>query len=350
MPTPTPTYSWEHAINIQLAHGGDTGDRNRLALYRLKNAMIGGETTYNDAGDTISMSAPFVVVASSNGSSAGAADNWASISDVNFANNASAHSWIHLRLVDYFGSGDHLNLLIDCIPVQATEAIARLSWARGSAGFNNDGTTTTRPTLQSGSTEIVLKDGTATAGDGLTSDMLFGIDGTSNDLVLHFQISDDGQAGRWFAFNNGAVVAFFGWQRDEDGPSRTHDFFVWGNSSDTASDVWVWTSFLQALAFFRSLTNAGVEFGAYASGFVFTNTHDDLVDMNLSTFNSRRWMGQCLIGSPSGTIGVHSVLSDLWWGRGADANGEGGPAAGATFRKVGHMLTPWPAGQAMLTT
>lgn len=348
MPT-TPTYAWEHVINMQVSHGGSTVTRNRNLMFELKNAMVGDGTTLDDAGASITMSAPFDVVASSNGTTASAADNWASVADVNFANAGSAHSWLHLRLTDYFGAGDHLHLLIDCIPGTTAGATARLSWARGATGYNNDGTTLNRPTLNAAA-EIILRDGVAMTGDSVTSDAMWGDDGGTNDVVVHFQITSDGQAGRWFVFNSGSCVAMFGWQRDEDGPSgRTNDFVVWAASRDVTTEVWQLTNTLATLAVFHSLTNADVQFSFYASvPIVNNNATNSLPSLNVNAFDNSRFMAQVLLFSHVGTSGVISVLSDLWWGRAADANGEGGPVATPVFRKVGEMLTPWPAGQNML--
>lgn len=351
MPAATPTYSWEHVINQQIPHGGSTDTRNRTTLFRLKQALTGALTTYDAAGSVVAMSAPFVVVASSNGTTASAADNWASVADVNHDNAGAVHSWIHLRLTDYFGSGDHLHLLIDFIPATGVGAIGRVSWARGATGYNNDGTTINRPTLAA-AVEIIVRDGATTGGDSLSSDMLFGDDGGSNDVVLHFQISDDGQAGRWFVFNGGFVVAVAGWQRDEDGPaSRTNDFLVYYCSRDVTTDVWQWTSGFSSLALFRSLTNAGSEFGVYGSiPMVNSSTANILPSFNVNAFDNSRFMAKPLLFNTVGTLGCMGVLSDWWWGRTADANGEGGPVATPAFRKVGELLTPWPVGQNMLVS
>jgi hypothetical protein len=343
----TPSKTWEYVINL-VASEVDLATRNRRLTLLLKQALTdtGSVQAVDADGANINLTTPWAVVASSNGSTASAADNWAAIADIVYANAGVAHSWIHLRQVDFFGAGDHLHMLLDCIPNTAGSPIARLSWTRGATGYNNDGTTTNRPTHAEATAEVLTRDGAATAGDEEASDMMWGSDAANAQAVLHVRISDDGLAGAVFVCIGGQNTACHGWQYHEEvDASISHPFEVWSISSDLAQEVLNWTNSLSTLALFKSLSNAGAAIASFATQPVYS-TSSPASAANVST--ARMIMPSFIVNTGSST--VRTVWTDLWWGNALDTTGDGSPPGTITRRQVGQMVIPWPTNVAMTVT
>lgn len=335
--------TWEYVVNGTYS-GGSLTARNQALWLALKEALTDtGSAQFVDAANSnISASSPWDVVASSDGSSAGASDNWSATSDIVGNAAGSAHSWIHLRQTDYFGSGDHLHLLLAVEDV-ADCSLGRVSYTRGSTGYNNDGTTTDRPTHAESTDEIVVRDGLTAAGDKITSDTMWGSDSSNTQAVLHVRMADDGSAGGWFLCIGGVCVSVAGWQDEEEGePTEVHPFHVWHLGSDNNSLVTLdWTGVINGEDFVRSLNSAGVEVNGYVSQPVFASTETRMADNNAS--NSRALFPAHLayVGSTS----CRGELIDIWWGSTANNTGDQSPATPPVTRaQFDEMVIPWPSG------
>lgn len=339
----TPTKTWEYIIN-EVVSEASLALRNRTLWLTLKQALTntGSLQAIDASASNTSLTTPWDVVASSNASTADASDNWSSVSDIVSAGAGVAHSWIHLRQVDFFGSGDHLHLLL-AVENQASAQTGRMSIARGATGFNADGTTTNRPTYGGSEVEVVIKGGTTTAGDEIASDMMWGSDGSNLQAVFHFRIADDGSAGAWYITVSSVVVAWFGWQHDVDGDStRVHPWLAWGFSFDSNAEQISWINILNAGAGLATLDDADTfrlcEIAQPCSGGLETP---------LSTRNtsSERMLMPAYVNHSS-LNAVFSTLVDQWWGSTLESTGDQSPTTPPeTFAQVGEMVIPWPSGE-----
>ncbi len=342
-----PTKTWEYIVNQTEVPGGSLTDRNERLWLLLKRMLTdtGGLSALDASGTPISLTTPWAVVASSDGVTAGASDSWDTQSDIIGAAAGVAHSWIHLRQVDYFGSGDHLNLLLAVEDV-VNCSLGRVSYARGALGWNADGTNLNRPTLEGGVTEVVVKDGLVPTGDEKTSDIMWGSDSLNNQAVLHYRISDDGQCGSWKLCIGSACVSWFGWQRDEEGPGsavHANDFWAWAASTDSNSEICTWSAMLNTLDIFYSVDNGSTVMESFASSTVFTATETIISAVNDV---SPHWLEQIKLGRLV-DFTIYGLLTDTWWGSDAQSTGDQSPVAPPAVRaQFGHLVEPWPSGEA----
>lgn len=343
----TNTKTWEYVVNLVVSEV-DIATRNRQLTLQLKRALTdtGGVQAVDEAGANISLTSPWAIVASSNGVVANTSDNWSALADIVYAAAGNAHAWIHLRQVDYFGAGDHLHMLLDCIPSISGNPVARMSFTRGATGYNNNGTTTNRPTHAEATSEIITRDGAATIGDEVTSDMMWGSDASNAQAILHVRISDDGLCGAVFVAVGGLIQAWHGWQaHEEPDPDVDHQFEVWSLSNDSAQDVPDWSSALNTSAFMQSLANAGTLLASYVSNTFYNNSGTNVIASNNAS-TSRMLVPAYIVNTV--TTSVRSVLTDMWWGNASDTTGDGSPAMPpVTRRQVGEMVIPWPSGVSM---
>lgn len=347
----TNTKTWEYAVNISEGVGSGLLDRNQRLWLRLKEALTdtGSLSLLDEDGASLAnLTSPFVVVASSDSSTADASDNWSSSTDVVADDPGSPHSWIHLRQTDYFGSGDHLHLLLDVTPSGVSAAAGRVAWARGATGYNNDGTVNNAPTLNGSAIELAVRSGSSMSGDNKSSDAMWGTDASNAPAVLHLRMSDDGKCGGWFVCRAGEAVQWFGWQEDEDGdPSRTNPFWAWASGNDSGGDQPTWAETINSLSIFRTWDNAGTELNGFLSQACFGASEDLITEFNTSP--SRMLSLGYLMHSAS-TLAA-SVLTDMWWGSALDSTGDQSPSTPPVVRtQFGHMVVPWPSGESVLVS
>lgn len=345
----TPTKTWEYSVNYTAA-GASITLRNELLWLRLKEMLTDtGAATFLDAsgGALANLTAPWTVIASSDGVTADGTDRWGTVADIVGASAGVAHSWIHLRQVDFFGSGDHLNLLLSCEDT-ATLTVGFVAWARGADGWNADGTITNRPTPEIGATEIQTRRGLVVSGDVEAADAMWGNDAVNDNRILQFRIADDGSAGGWYMFDSGNCTMLAGWQVDEGGPAagRAHPFHVWTYGADQTAEINVWPAFWNGIAGHKTLSEANLEVEEEISIPVFGISEDPMVESNEGGDGSR-FFGQILLRHVASTR-VLGVLTDTWWGSNANVSGDGAPLTPPiVWRAVGHQIIPWPSGIAM---
>lgn len=344
MSLPTPL-EWETVRNIRCTAGND---RNREALLELKRMLVGTYDAETLSGSTVSLSSPWEVIASSNGASVGG-DLWSSLSDIVHHNAGTAHSWIHLRQNNFFGAGDHLHLLLDCIGTSFQVMHPFLT--RGTKGFNEDGTTTNRPTLAEDAV-VQLRSGTTTSGTISTSAAAFPPNWVTDDLILHLQQTADGQHGRVFMFVSGGLTHWFGWQADESGPSnRDWPFWAWWAGRNSSGDdiLIADNTFFASVSnnLFRSINNSDDAVACHVSYPTFGNA--SMTSFAENAFDATRWLAPLWIGSSASPIGVHSVIRDIYWSRN-DTNGLRTVIDGQDFRQVSATLVAWPNNLSMEVT
>lgn len=341
----TPTKTWEYSVNHVMS-GADVEARNKEIFLRLKEALTDtGSPGFLDASGAAlgSLTAPWTVVASSDAVTADATDRWDTVSKIVGAAAGVAHSWIHLRQVDYFGSGDHLNMLIACEDI-ANCSLGYVAFARGALGWNLDGTTTNRPTIEAGKVPLVTRDGLSSAGDPKSSDIVWGDDSTNDNRVLHVRISDDGKCGSWFICDSGACTAFAGWQEDEGGPSRNEPWMCWYLSDDSTAEQ-ATRAFFEGHDYFRTLDDSNLEVNGYISSPKYGAGNASLLALNTGFDGSRFFFPPYLVYPTKTAIG--GVLTDVWWGSDSDGTGDQAPTTPpVTFAKFSDIVIPWPSGTA----
>jgi hypothetical protein len=345
----TPSKTWEYSVNHVMS-GASVTERNQKLWLRLKEMLTdtGSPGYLNVAGGVLgSLTKPWTVIASSDSVAADGTDRWSVIADIVGAVAGVAHSWMQLRQVDYFGSGDHLNLLLSCEDT-TTLTVGYVAWARGALGWNADGTITNRPTPEAGVTVVQTRDGLVTTGDNEASDVMWGNDAINDNRVLQFRISDDGQCGGWWMFDSGVCTMLAGWQVDEGGPatSRVNPFHVWTGGKDAETEINVWALNWNTVPLIKTLDNADLEDEIEISIPVFGSSEDPMIESNIGADGSR-FFGQILLRSLTQTT-IFGVLTDQWWGSDANVSGDGAPLTPpVVWRAIGEMVIPWPSGTTM---
>lgn len=201
MALPTLLKTWRFVPNVLVSEVDDLTMRAEL-MFQIKRRLTG-----NSAGDwTTPPSAFWVVVSSSDSVTADATDRWLDNGDLVWAAEASPHSWILLRRVDYFGVGDHLEWLISLNGTSRNGGIGSFMTRNNGGTFTgfSGGTTTARPSsLQ----EVQLRpDNGATA----SVSGWMGLDSaTPTTRRFHVLASSDGQEWRVLFCTGGNCVALW---------------------------------------------------------------------------------------------------------------------------------------------
>jgi len=344
----TPSKTWEYSVNHVISAASFTL-RNEILWLRLKEILTDtGAPGYLDAagGALANPTKPWVVIASSDSTTADATDRWAVVADIVGSAAGVAHSWIHLRQVDYFGSGDHLNMLLACEDL-SNLTLGYVAYSRGALGWNLDGTITNRPTLESGAVLLQTRDGLSGAGSLRTSDVMWGGDADNNNRILSVRISDDGLAGAWFVFTGGNCIANGGWQTDEGAPaSRLQPWAVWYGSTDSLLEEFNWADQWNFDNWLQTPDNLGVEVIANVGIPGFGSGEANATSLN-DGFDATRMFLACPLGiiTLSAVVGV---WTDLWWGSDNNSSGDLAPLTPPTvWASVGTMIIPWPSGVTM---
>ncbi len=194
--------AWRHAPNVLVSEVDDDALRAEL-MFQVKRRLTG-----NSAGDWTTVPAAFwVVIASSDSATADGTDRWIDSGDLVWDIEGNAHSWIHLRLVDYFGAGDHLEWVINLSAVNTGAIGSYITRNDGGAQFTTGftfGTTTSRPTATA-EVEVRPDAGTTAATAGW-----MGLD-NAVPITRRFSVfaSSDAREWRVAMFGGGACMAFW---------------------------------------------------------------------------------------------------------------------------------------------
>ncbi len=347
---PAFTKTWEYVLNEVVGAGSDLDDRNQRLMLRMHEALTDQLDTRDQGRSAIAMTSPLTVVASSDSTTASAADNWGVQADIVFANAGSAHSWMHYQVTDFFGAADHLYILIDCIPTDATDdAMIYMAFSRD--GWNSDGTTTNRPTAAS-SDVLVVRDGTTTSGNFRTSDAWAGNDGANAQAVLNLAIADDASALKCTICIGGVVAAHWGFWHDVNDPTRPaasdpYTCYYW--SLDITTEMMLSTT-IDAVAAFLTLDPTGLPDDVYLVTYRFNNGTAEMVDENTSAYDTTRVPLPVFVGGDV-PRGVLDAVPDFWFGCVDDATGDPTPATGTTNTvNVGDFIMPYADNATMQTS
>lgn len=343
--------TWEYVPNLQEPAGSDIDDRNNRLMFAMHQAMTDQLATVNQAGAGITMSVPVTVLASSDSVTADASDNWGAATDIVHANAGSAHSWMNGRYTDFFGVGDHLDYVIDCIPADASDdAMIYMAFSRD--GWNADGTTTNRPTPVTPGDLLVVRDGITSSGTIVTSDCWAGSDSINGQAVLHYAIADDGSAVKCVICQSGVVTAFWGFQHDVSGPARaaaSDPYSVFYLCQDGTVEI-LTEVLTDNEAWFHTHDAAGAQAAHYVVTYQYNNSTASVPAANVSSYDSSRVPLPVFMANTA-PQGVLDAVPDLWWGYTGDVTGDPSPTTGTTnTAQIGDYLMPYPDNVVMLIT
>lgn len=315
MALPSLTKTWQFNVNnAQTAQGSAIAD-NRTALLAIKNALIGFGTS------------PWTVVSSSNSVTASAADNWSTISNIVWANNGSAHSWIVLKQT---GIGSNAQLLISCVPGSVSGANLKIQFSP-TVGFSG-GTNTTDPTA---SDSIV----SSINGNSWTS--------VTTDAALRWSVmqSTDGQCTVVFIFSGGTLQTFWYVSKFANAttgtPGGTNNGFLYtfAGVAPTLAGV----TYQNSIAASCSLSGESV------------------ANIGIASEVSGAWdiFPIAVAGTTVGARGRLGTLQDIWVGSSGVAVGDTYPATGSPLAQfvqisnanvlTGGIVLPWNNGAVNLT-
>ncbi len=190
MTLPSLTKTWQFVPNYAIAATGTALGTNRTILKTIKDFLTTDAAEWVDNANIATTAANLWTVRYScdsvvAGSAGDGVDRWDAITDLVWANAASAHSWIVLRNT---AIGSTAELLISCEGSSGSGHVLTIAISP-SAGFTG-GTTTARPTATD---EAVTLNNAAWGGVG-TSD---------TSVKVHVVKSTDGECWRVFACNGG---------------------------------------------------------------------------------------------------------------------------------------------------
>lgn len=327
MPLATLTKTWEFCPNYAIAATGTALGTNRTVIkWLVDNMTTNTATLWRNASNALVTPSGLATVDYScdsvtAGTKGDGVNRWDSITDLVWANNGVAHSWVVLTL---YGTSQML-ISLEGAAVNGNTITLVIS---PNAGFTG-GTTTARPTATD---ERALINNTTWT--GLSSD---------GSVKVHLIKSTDGQCWR-FLFGNGnqvstAIILDKAVQfASPDWVNSLVGFAigtVMGSNVLTNSNLNNTASFLgfgdSAMAMFL----AGPAYaGAQAN--VTQNSANDL---------SGNWpfFGQELIANTASNRGDHGYLNDVWYGSTATASGSTTPTTGTQhqFIQIGSLIFPW---------
>lgn len=367
MGLPTLQETWYFAPNILVSESSDLLMRQEL-MFQIVRRMIGnaaGDWVVQGTGASGTPSKFWTVISSSNGTTAGTGNNWSSRSDCVWANEGSNHSWILLRLTDFFGSGDHLEWVISLNGDASSRHGAIGAWETRNNGGTfpgfTGGTVTNRP---SSTQEVQLRP------DDASNATTGGWMGLDSSLITNRRFSvwasQTGQEWRVLMFTGGQCPAIWaageltntpvidatgvsGW----DFPCHSIIFSVDSDSDITTVDRFSdssgdnhWT--LGELNTTRTLGSFILVPYVLNSAWVTSANAANAFDGSLPFMNMALVLDNASVRGPS-TMGY---LKDMWWGLSQPTvSGDSLPDDGThQFVYAGQMVFPWIGDGTILNT
>lgn len=323
---PTKDKTWEYNINNLVLADSTQGSTTAHADKR--NLLLGIKEAMTDGG----LTAPWTVVSSSNGTTAGASDNWTDIDDLVWStSDGGARGWIVLRQT---GISTTFELLIDLRQGSINDDGGEIRMYVAQAGFTG-GTTTARPTATD---ERILRDLDTWGAGG---------QGSSIPFKWHFQISDDGECTRVYIFNANATRTAIGfWIFDvPKNPTTgwTDPYIASVNGGNDTAEIPTYGAY-QNTANIRGRFS-GVDTTMYLS----SESLNNIAVGNATTIDTFNQLdgtyiaGECGIDSLTSTFrGSHGTVFDLWWGFNFAVTGQTYPDDGSrAFAQFGDFIIPW---------
>lgn len=313
MAVPALTKTWEFDVNQKATVSTSNDDAHNDLMFRLKETLIAG------SGHT-AFTTPWTVVASSDGTTADATDNWNDVTDINpGVNQSAARSWIVLRQTGITSSG---NFEI-CLDLRESGANRRIDFVVSpAAGFTGFTSTTARPTATDEITKDLIPWGYATTA------------AQTSPLAFHVLMSSDGAHTRIFMTRNGLTTGL--WFLEE-AANAVSGWTTPGISDILASTVeeadrasWSTAARLNALGAVSEMTL-----------FMEYNLNDSISTPNAFD-NSIPFAPVGLFSNTGGEVGHHGEMADLWFTTPGNVTGRPFPDGGSKqFMVLNQFIIPW---------
>ena len=288
----------------------------------IKNALIDGTGWTDSTGAAATLSTPWTVVASSNGTVANTSDNWNTNADMVWANAGTAHSWIVLRQTGLI-AGQNFEICFDFKDTAQYDMSVAVSFGQG---FNvSSPVTTVRPT----------------APDELfwLSNQNWFMSSNAFNTVLNFQVTDDGQCTRFWGLVAGAAKMFWALDRPKNTVTGWTDPVFLAMASATGI---LCTSFNDN-AYACSRIN-GINVPLYISADFYNGMAVIQAQTTVNSISSE-WpiIRAGIVCTQTGRYGRHGELSDMWWTSTTPAVADTFPASGTLkqFIVIPNMVIPW---------
>lgn len=352
MPTlPAIQLTWRHRVNISGMEASDTAHRALLA-YTIKESFIGGGSGWLDgSGSSVTAPTTWTVVASSDGVTANASDNWADETDCIWDTSGDAHSWVVLRHANYFGTGDELEICLDLSEAASTTRGGTMGVYLSRTGFDvSSPVTTARPTAAD-EVEILAEDGSMTTAAWQGADTN---DADHRTGRLHFQMTSDGRNVRVWICRLGVLAAFWDLSRLEDWlTDSSFPAMMKIASRDSDAELATWTIYQSSTyaQWISTDSTAGGDFRARLCMPVASGSNTAVTAMNACNVGGVGSSGLSAIDlqALSPADGVLTTLTDLWIGRQANAGLHYPDDGSRTMAQFGMFVTPWCGQQVNLT-
>lgn len=332
MTLPTLSKTWQFVANQQVITGGPLVGYGAL-MYAWKTAL------------TSFASSPWVVVASSDASSAGAADYWTSASACNTHRNpGTPHCWIVLKQV---GVASNFQICIDLNNNSGSAYTVMRLYISESAGFTG-GTTSNRPTA----TDEV--DAWAHPSANTQSMWTAAADLTSTAAWLHVAQSTDGEITRWWIFIAGTSTCFVNIEKPRDVMAGWTLPWI----CTTAIDEYSGTNYVPTYAYLNDLNDVTICRAGGADTWLYY-TSEGCVSSMLG--QQHAWTAPLdgnalpffpigLYSPTTGRVGRLGALTDIWWGSTIAGTGDYYPAdLTRQFVQLYDLIVPWTGGIMMRT-
>ena len=331
MALPVLDYStWRFKVNQNLDSPGTALECFQQLLWAIKDSLIAGSGWTDSAGAAASVTSPWTVVASANGTVADTADNWATSADLVSAVPGNPHSWIVLRQTGVNGQNQEF-----CIDLYYTNpSRVGIIWSPVNGFDVSSPVTTARPTATD---EFVLW---TTGGDWLTTYITF-------NCALHVLMTDGGECTRFFVYIGGACKTFLAMEKPKDSDLN------WSNPAvlyNTPREPPAYTTLNDITRAYINVPGSTV--ACYLSSLAYGAA---MIGQNLTVANevSGCWpmIPVRVVGSTYPAVGLVGTLRDTWWGAASVADGDTYPDTGTLkqFLQVGNLIIPWNQSTPLLT-
>jgi hypothetical protein len=347
MPAPSIINTWRFNVSQSISGANSSAFRQSLLL-AIVNSLLGAGSWTDAAGVASSVSGPWDVVSSSDSVVADASNRWDSSTDLVWAAEGVAHSWIVLRNPNFFGTSNPLYMLINCNPGSTINATLMMSFSR--AGYTG-GSITARPTATD---EHIVRPVAGT----VTTAGWQGDDNNSASSVacrLHVMMTDDGRKFKIAMTRASVCIAYwdlFDIDQDEAGWSEPYAFIIHSEDFAPAAEVEVITyTNVGSDATFNYYAREQGGIGdfriehmiPYSSGGALVA--NSIMGSALNGFNGR-WMPLPIVlrGIAPAATAPLVVVPDSWWARAAESTGSPmrDPLLNENrYMQFGSYITPW---------
>lgn len=326
MALPSLTYAdWRFNVNQDLNSPGTLLTCYRQLIRAIKTTLITSSGWTDSSGTSASVTAPWVVVASSNGTTTGTSDLWAADSDLVWAVSGTAHSWVVLRQTGI--NGNNIEVLLDLNHSNSYVMTQVVSWS----GFTLTGLSTLNRPTASDEQQVF-------SGTWLGPTAAF-------DCILHVMQTNDGECTRVVVSNAGAVKAAWHFEKPANpetgwsNPAAVYSIIAAGSSYTAlhaAAGTWVY--FNKSVPVYQTTE-------VYASGTLgarITVVNDLTSEWPIIPIRLTSTL------YPSGVLGE---LADVWFGATTPADGDAYPASGTLrqFVQFGDQVYPWNQSTPVMT-